>query len=149
MKRLLLVLCLLAPATSFASPGCMDDSAHGYNCNDGPEVCGDQCACVRRRCRRTCRIAKQYRRAQKGCYTGQPVCCRPIDYKTLHYVYCSCPCGSGPIYQILGARGKCLECWHYHDPADFDLSPYFDKRIKNGTTESGLSDSELICKAIK
>ena len=146
MKRFLLVLCiLLAPYTNFGSVGGMDRSKHAYLCNDGPDVCGDQCACVRRPCNRTCRKAEQYRQSRKGCYTGQPVCCKPIDYKTMHYVYCSCPCGSGPIYQILDKRGKCLECWHYHDPADFDLSAYFVKRIKNGTTESGLSDSELIC----
>lgn len=107
---IIFVLGVFISAPLFGATGCMARSKHAYLCNDGADVCGDQCDCLR-----------VYYIKGQTCYTGQPVCCKPIDYKTLHYVYCSCPCGSGPRYQILGRKGKCLECWHYHDPADYDL----------------------------
>ena len=35
------------------------------------------------------------------------------DYKTLHYVECSCPCHK---YRHLMRKGKCFKCRHYVKP---------------------------------
>lgn len=37
------------------------------------------------------------------------------DYKTLHYVSCSCPCNR---YERLNRRGQCTQCLHYNAARD-------------------------------
>lgn len=43
------------------------------------------------------------------------------DYKTLHYVACSCPCKK---YRHMARKNKCAKCGHYTDSRvqDFDTS---------------------------
>lgn len=43
------------------------------------------------------------------------------DYKTLHYVECSCPCCK---MRHLNRKGKCFKCGHYIKPdtEEFDTS---------------------------
>ncbi len=43
------------------------------------------------------------------------------DYKTLHYVACSCPCYKE---RHLNRKGKCFKCSHYvkQDSEEFDTS---------------------------
>jgi hypothetical protein len=43
---------------------------------------------------------------------------RGYDYKTLHYVSCSCPCSS---YKNLNQHGRCLQCGHYHKPQEMEI----------------------------
>lgn len=37
------------------------------------------------------------------------------DYKTLHYVNCSCACRD---HKNLNKKARCSKCLHYHHPAD-------------------------------
>lgn len=49
------------------------------------------------------------------CNEEGDICCNPYDYKQWHYVYCACPCNE---YDHRDKKRKCLNCWHYHDPAE-------------------------------
>ncbi len=39
--------------------------------------------------------------------------CDGYDYKTLHYVHCTCPCDK---YRHMSRKNKCFKCRHYMKP---------------------------------
>lgn len=56
-----------------------------------------------------------FRKHAYKCNEEGDICCNPYDYKQWHYVYCACPCNE---YDARAKKGKCQNCWHYHEPAE-------------------------------
>ena len=54
-----------------------------------------------------------------GCMDNSWHLKKAYDYKTYHYVYCSCPCEKE--YEQLSNRGQCWKCHHYHEPQNIEI----------------------------
>ncbi len=71
---------------------------------------------------------------QIGCMDKSKHLNEKYDYKTYHYVHCTCDCQR---YAQSSDRGLCSECGHYHDPGSWEIVGYNNKiRLKKSSSEN-------------